>query len=361
MSNKRNRQNLNQVYGRPLPLVLSPEVYGPLPELYAHNPLSWLFLGYRLLEINFVKSVPQLSVDKIIVKFDTGFVVTNEIDMARLWSQGFFGKGNLSRSEPTWKSRINRRLNNDKDKLKEDMTNFRRQERKKFKLERSKIQLLELKLRSQELTDDEKNELARLKLNLELPVETSPSPEPAVVAAVVDNSEIEDLEYVELQPTEVFFLKFALNVIEVENIASLKDLFRTCCSSTSAKDKFILDYVVYHHYRSLGWCVRSGIKFGSDMLLYKRGPPFSHAEYAIIVIPNDGQGKDWVEMLAIGRVIGAVKKNLVLVYVDFPSEAEFQRCWNGHDNEKEMFIQLMALYRVTEVIHRRWVPSKSRD
>jgi tRNA-splicing endonuclease subunit Sen2 len=41
---------------------------------------------------------------------------------------------------------------------------------------------------------------------------------------------------------------------------------------------FLVNYVAYHHYRSLGWVVKSGIKFCVDLLLYKRGPVFSHAE-----------------------------------------------------------------------------------
>lgn len=41
---------------------------------------------------------------------------------------------------------------------------------------------------------------------------------------------------------------------------------------------FLINYVVYHHYRSLGWVVKGGIKFCVDYLLYKRGPVFSHAE-----------------------------------------------------------------------------------
>jgi hypothetical protein len=41
---------------------------------------------------------------------------------------------------------------------------------------------------------------------------------------------------------------------------------------------FLINYVVYHHYRSLGWVVKSGIKFCVDYLLYKRGPVFHHAE-----------------------------------------------------------------------------------
>lgn len=41
---------------------------------------------------------------------------------------------------------------------------------------------------------------------------------------------------------------------------------------------FLVNYVIYHHYRSLGWVVKSGIKFCVDYLLYKRGPIFAHAE-----------------------------------------------------------------------------------
>jgi hypothetical protein len=44
---------------------------------------------------------------------------------------------------------------------------------------------------------------------------------------------------------------------------------------------FLINYVVYHHYRSLGWVVKGGIKFCVDYLLYKRGPVFHHAEYSI--------------------------------------------------------------------------------
>lgn len=36
-------------------------------------------------------------------------------------------------------------------------------------------------------------------------------------------------------------------------------------------DPFLLNYVVYHHFRSLGWVVKSGIKFAVDY----RKPHFS--------------------------------------------------------------------------------------
>ena len=42
---------------------------------------------------------------------------------------------------------------------------------------------------------------------------------------------------------------------------------------------FLVNYAAYHYYRALGWVVKGGIKFCVDMLLYKRGPVFHHAEY----------------------------------------------------------------------------------
>lgn len=47
---------------------------------------------------------------------------------------------------------------------------------------------------------------------------------------------------------------------------------------------FLVNYAVYHHYRSLGWVVRNGIKFCVDYLLYKRGPAFHHAEYVQLAV-----------------------------------------------------------------------------
>ena len=42
-------------------------------------------------------------------------------------------------------------------------------------------------------------------------------------------------------------------------------------------DPFMVSYVAYHHFRSLGWVVKPGIKFAADWLLYRRGPVFSHS------------------------------------------------------------------------------------
>ena len=87
---------------------------------------------------------------------------------------------------------------------------------------------------------------------------------------------------------------------------------------------FLLSYVVYHHFRSLGWVVKSGTKFCVDFLLYKRGPVFSHAEFSVLVIPEyeneqDREGspfmrhhnageKSWIWFSMMNRVNTQVQK-----------------------------------------------------
>lgn len=60
---------------------------------------------------------------------------------------------------------------------------------------------------------------------------------------------------------------------------SLKPMYTITASEQRFDNPFLVNYAVYHHFRSLGWVVKSGIKFCVDLLLYKRGPVFHHAEY----------------------------------------------------------------------------------
>lgn len=68
------------------------------------------------------------------------------------------------------------------------------------------------------------------------------------------------------------------------SIDELWDLFtdnRRLDRSTQRRpdNPFVVSYVAYHHFRSLGWVVRDGIKFCVDWVLYgSRGPVGGHAE-----------------------------------------------------------------------------------
>jgi tRNA-splicing endonuclease subunit Sen2 len=196
-------------------------------------------------------------------------------------------------------------------------------------------------------------------------------------------------EHLQLSQEEAFFLVYGLGIMKIfaddSDIVlpalSLLSLFRrhsyfpprSLSMLAEPDDPFMLSYAAYHHYRSLGWVVRSGIKFSVDYLLYNRGPVFSHAEFAIIVLPayshpywsesgTQGKvvqaktGKTWRWLHCVNRVQSQVKKNLILCYVEIPPPLE------EHEKRVQDDIgRLFARYKVRDVSIKRWIPNRSRD
>ncbi|KAG5637786.1 hypothetical protein H0H81_003178 [Sphagnurus paluster] len=132
---------------------------------------------------------------------------------------------------------------------------------------------------------------------------------------------------------------------------------------------FIINYVVYHHYRSLGWVVKGGIKFCVDYLLYKRGPVFTHAEFAMVVCPVYEDIEDhkasaidlqnsspfaWSWLSTINRVNSQVQKTLILVYVTIPARSRIPLDVLNSP-------ACLQHYSIREVTLRRFIPARMRD
>lgn len=375
---------------------------------------------------------------------------------------GFFGKGNLSRSEPSWLDREQRRRGLLVGETSEEVTRRRREERKEFKKERARKEreAIEEKLRQEGKTDvtpsaapitDEANgsaageDLDGLKLGLEthadqngsydlpggvpaasdIPSRTCSSkdqsinhldPVPfnksvgtiekcssqenfrhteAMALVVEDARKIDNQEHLQLTFEEAFFLIYGLgtlNVIDkdsntVMSTASLFSIFRRhsyfppCLpSGLKPDDPFLVSYVTYHHFRSLGWVVRPGIKFAVDYLLYNRGPVFSHAEFAVMIIPSyshsywtatpdrkietqNKQSKSWWWLNSVNRVQSQVRKSLILAYVEVPAPDDEQVSYASAqviDGEVDVG-KLLQRYKIREVSLKRWIPNRSRD
>jgi tRNA-splicing endonuclease subunit Sen2 len=197
-------------------------------------------------------------------------------------------------------------------------------------------------------------------------------------------------EHLQLSSEEAFYLSYALGVLDVIDPRSSKvisdqnhllELFR--CHSffppvpsnkLRPDDHFLMSYVVYHHFRSLGWTVRDGIKFAVDYLLYERGPAFNHAAFAIIIIPSYTHSywfespervlevekkktkKDWHRLHCINRVQGQVVKTLVLVYVDVPPPIDVD-----NDAPVEDVGFLLRSYKIREFCVQRWSVNRNRE
>jgi tRNA-splicing endonuclease subunit Sen2 len=197
-------------------------------------------------------------------------------------------------------------------------------------------------------------------------------------------------EHLQLSAEESFFLVFALGVLSVVDPATnspltpqrLLYLFRSysyfppravgaSSQSLQPDDPFLVHYVVYHHFRSLGWVPRHGIKFGVDWLLYRRGPVFDHAEFGIIVMPSFSHPwwaehgklapqKTWHWLHGINRVMSHVLKSLVLVYVDIPPPPVLDEVMNAADPDTGIS-EALKKYKIYEVMLRRWSANRNRS
>lgn len=293
--------------------------------------------------------------------------MSDEGDAFKLWTQGFFGKGNLSRSEPTWVARMRAEAEARErgEMTAEQLTQKRREERKLLKIERARaavkagIQLPDgVTALGGEWNQDSGNGAGDLWRG----DEDMPSVQAGVsrikglkyfsdeikkhsTEPLYDHDEFDSLdgiEHFQLTMIEAFFLAGMLGCLEVchkdGTVISVDALYKLCLSTqlpptvstipffecARPDNPFLLHYVVYHHFRSLGWIVKSGTKFCVDFLLYKRGPVFSHAEFAVLVVPeyedemdrnsspfsshhNEGE-KNWVWFSMLNRVNTQVQK-----------------------------------------------------
>ncbi|XWX00223.1 hypothetical protein V2A60_008243 [Cordyceps javanica] len=190
-------------------------------------------------------------------------------------------------------------------------------------------------------------------------------------------------EHLQLTPEEALFLKFGLGALSVTDPYSglelstmeMLRLFREHSYSPPRNgpdapdlqpdDSFLVHYVVYHHFRSLGWVPRAGIKFGVDWLLYTRGPVFDHAEFGLIVVPSysepfwkargkTAETKSWPWLHSVVRVLSHVTKSLVLVYVDVPPPPVFD------DAIASGLTDALKLYKVREIMVKRWAANRNR-
>lgn len=202
-----------------------------------------------------------------------------------------------------------------------------------------------------------------------------PLPEQEVPSEEEAPEELVDKEHLQLTLEETFWLTFGLGVLRVKDettnkLLSVDEVFQLCreysyfprSTDLRADDPFLLHYVVYHHFRSLGWVARPGIKFGCDWLLYNRGPAFSHAEFAIVVMPcysdpywethdHEEPDRSWHWLHLVNRVQSTALKTLVLVYVDVPPPTK------GDVSIPD----LLRRYKVREFMVKRWLINRNRD
>ncbi|MFT7801386.1 tRNA-splicing endonuclease subunit Sen2 isoform X4 [Arapaima gigas] len=167
------------------------------------------------------------------------------------------------------------------------------------------------------------------------------------------------IEYLQLSLEEAFFLVYALGCLSVyynEKPLTIASLWEMFCL---AQPNFDMTYAAYHYFRSKGWVPKTGLKYGTDFLLYRKGPPFYHASYSVVVekVNDSFQGATlhpftWRSLAALNRITGNVSKELMLCYVISPSDMS---------PEERRSPECLKRVRVQEVIVSRWVSSRERS
>ncbi|KAM7421787.1 hypothetical protein PAMA_010035 [Pampus argenteus] len=167
-------------------------------------------------------------------------------------------------------------------------------------------------------------------------------------------------EYLQLSLEEAFFLVYSLGCLSVylqQEPLSVIQLWRRL---RSLRPDFVSSYAAYHHCRSRGWVPKegSGAKYGVDLMLYRKGPPFYHASYSVVVERVDGVFRgsalrpfSWRSLAALSRITANVSKELMLCFIIYP----------GDLSEAELDSPVcLGRLKVQEIIVNRWVSSRER-
>ncbi|OJT02873.1 hypothetical protein TRAPUB_6543 [Trametes pubescens] len=377
-SGARRNEN-NRIYAHPLPLVCPAPAPGHILGLFG--------LSTARLENPHCEGVFDPATRSV--------WITNEKDSTILWRRGFFGKGDLSRSEPSWLARqVNTRKAAGKYMTSEEVREKRRAERRQFKLDRAAA--IARAAAEAEAAFAEGREAAPALIPSGAtwkPSATSDAPSlPEPPAEEEDDAELdeeeeplENVEHLQLTLQETWFLVWNLDCLTVldsqtHEPLTLQQIWRAVqdvhCIPRDLPvyvdrfdNPFLVNYAAYHYYRALGWIVKGGIKFCVDYLLYKRGPVFHHAEFAVVVIPVYEDPADqesspfnlpnantfsWTWLSTVNRVNSQVQKTLILTYVTIPARSRISP-------ELLSSPACLAHYTVRDVVLRRFIPARMRD
>eukprot|EP00730_Choanoeca_flexa_P016909 TRINITY_DN8074_c0_g1_i4.p1 TRINITY_DN8074_c0_g1~~TRINITY_DN8074_c0_g1_i4.p1 ORF type:complete len:415 (+),score=42.35 TRINITY_DN8074_c0_g1_i4:711-1955(+) len=313
-----------------------------------------------------------------------GVEVSEHLNMSWLYTQGYFGKGILSRSEPVYSrtlmqyskgtkeraTSLERRIQKKKNRIQAQ------EERKRKKAEKGSKSGHTSRTQSRAETpsivdaanlDDSTGEL--METSLEAPLTADALNDESCNGLDSDNcSATPQLpqhvtrECLQLSLEEAFFLCHGLGCLKITDAQGHTMTMAQCWTAfCKAKPSFVENYAVYLHLRSRGWVPKMGLKFAVDWLAYRQGPEFYHSSYSILTRTAWEDTKaawsacdqpiSWQYLSNISRMSGQAGKEAVICYVIRPRSLTDQDL--AHPS-------CLPRLKVQQVLHRRWVPAKTR-
>ncbi|XP_014209807.1 tRNA-splicing endonuclease subunit Sen2 [Copidosoma floridanum] len=157
---------------------------------------------------------------------------------------------------------------------------------------------------------------------------------------------------------ETFFLMYGLGCLRVVDFdgkyLSIKEVWNCFCKD---QKNFLQKYVTYHYFRSKGWVVKPGLKYGGDFVLYKEGPPFYHSSYIVIIDVLDAvtfkrieskvaRNITWNKFIGLERLAEAVGKEVLFAQVLWPTTVSTDTVSASPD--------VLSQFTVREILWKRW-------
>ncbi|XP_012224187.1 tRNA-splicing endonuclease subunit Sen2 [Linepithema humile] len=181
----------------------------------------------------------------------------------------------------------------------------------------------------------------------------------------IENEGFPIREALHLTFEETFFLFFGLGCLQLVHFnGTFMDISNAWLHFCKNKPDFLQKYVVYHYYKSKGWVVKPGLKYGGDFLLYKEGPPFYHASYIVIVEVVDAdslvidttmstRSMMWNDLFSLERLSETAAKEILFAQVLWPSSVS--------RNVSKTSPEILSEFTVRELLWRRWNPKQHRE
>lgn len=143
------------------------------------------------------------------------------------------------------------------------------------------------------------------------------------------------LNSLKLSLEEAYFLSYVFGLLKIlkneTEYYNLEELWSCFCKMTNENDYSIFagKFAAYYYFRSLGYVVRNGYKFGVDYLLYEDGPPFNHSLYSILIehcfeyeIKPDTRPLNYNEISAMNRISKNSNKDFIICKVIIPENVK---------------------------------------
>lgn len=287
----------------------------------------------------------EVTLSETFIGVFNGFGVTiknvNAVD--NLYNNGFFGKGSLSRSLP---------LEINKNKNVPKILKQRQYISRETLLSNTNISFGDRNLDKFIVLPDSDNE------DIETDIEVLKSTYSDLPSYIKQTESYRESYFLSLE--EAFFLTFGVGCLKIQNeLGELLTTEQIWKLFLNTQPDFVHKYIVYHYFRSKEWVVKSGLKYGSDfrkyyynwkhfiitgacanynflsklflifIVLYKDGPIFYHASYAVkiqVIQSHDVENKYGKELNkyqinAITRLANAsgkvIYKSLTICFITF--------------------------------------------